>query len=353
MGSHYVSHSEVETFLTCRRRHWYSYARKLQPKRKHAALAFGTAGHEVLKAFYDTIIKLGGASRQKQRRAFDAALDAAIDKYEELGFVEEEGQADLGDMLFDYYFPNEPFVKQGWLIEQTEVEEDLEIDDGLGFKFVIDLVAVDPEGRRAVIDHKFKGRFDSADSTTLLPQVSKYIGALRGQGMPVHYGVYNEIKTAKVRGAKKTKPQLVDMLTRHYIENGLELPEGFAKRTVDTLSEQATELRLNLYAGPTVDQAMMVLKIKPNGTQVVNVFTEQIAVAEEILARRELSVEEQEETAYRVFNPMVCPGCPFKVLCESDLVGGNSKLLLASEYEVKPKRVLEADVPEAEEEGAA
>lgn len=171
--------------------------------------------------------------------------------------------------------------------------------------------------------------------------------------MPVHYGVYNEIKTAKVRGAKKTKPQLVDMLTRHYIENGLELPEGFAKRTVDTLSEQATELRLNLYAGPTVDQAMMVLKIKPNGTQVVNVFTEQIAVAEEILARRELSVEEQEETAYRVFNPMVCPGCPFKVLCESDLVGGNSKLLLASEYELKPKRVLEADVPEAEEEGAA
>ncbi len=351
MGN-YVSHSEVETFLTCRRRHWYSYTRRLQPKRKHAALAFGTAGHEVLEAFYSAIIELGGTSRQKQRRAFNQALDVAIDKYEELGFVEEEGQADLGDLLFDYYFPNEPFVKQGYLIEATEVEEDLEIDDGLGFKFVIDLVAVDPEGRRVVIDHKFKGRFDSQDTVTLMPQVSKYIGALRGKGSAVHYGIYNELKTGYIRGAKKTKVQLVDMLTRHSIEHGKEADPGLPKLTVDKLTELATKEGLNLYAGPTYDQVHLVLKLKPNGTQVVNSFTEQINVAEEIVARRELSVDEQEATAYRVFNPMVCPGCPFKVLCESDLAGGNSKLLLATEYEEKPRRQLEGDTPEGEEDAA-
>ncbi len=353
----YVSHSEVETFLTCRRLHWYSYGRRLQPKRKHAALGFGTAGHAVLDTFYSEIIRLGGKSRQKQRRAFDAALDAAIDKYNELAFVEEEGQANLGDMLFDYYFPNEPFVREGYLIESTEVERDLEIDDGLGFKFVIDLVVVDPTGKRAVVDHKFKGRFDSADTVTLLPQVSKYIGALRGEGMAVHYGIYNEIKTAKIRGAKKNKGQLVDMLTRHYIE-GHELPSiltsveelaELKKLTVDKLTELATDEKLDLYAGPTVDQAMMVLKLKPNGTQIVNTFTEQIAVSEEIIARRELSVDEQEATAYRVFNPMVCGGCQFKLLCESDLTGGNSKLILATEYEEKPRRTLEADTPETEE----
>lgn len=343
MAHHHVSHSEVEAFLTCRRRHWYGYTRRLQPKRKHDALAFGTAGHAVLDAFYAEIIKLGGKSRQKQRRVFQQALAKAEQVYEELGFVEADGQADLGEMLFNYYFPNEPFVKQGWLIESTEVERDLEIDDGLGFKFVIDLVAVDPEGRRAVIDHKFKGRFDSADSVTLLPQVSKYIGALRGDGMAVHYGVYNEIKTARIRGAKKTKVQLIAMLSKHYDLKVL-TPD-----TVAGLTQLAESKGLDLYAGPTVDQAMSVLKIKPNGTQIVNVFTEQITVAEEILARRELSVDEQERTAYRVFNPMVCPGCPFKVLCESDLVGGNSALLLNTEYETKPKRLLEEDTPETEE----
>lgn len=349
----HVSHSEVESYLTCRRRHWYGYTRRLQPKRKHDALAFGIAGHDVLDTFYSEIIRLGGKSRQKQRRVFQAALNAAIDKFEKLGFVEAEGQADLGSLLFDYYFPNEPFVRNGWLIEATEVEKDLEIDDGLGFKFVIDLVAVDPEGRRVVIDHKFKGRFDSADTVTLLPQVSKYIGALRGHGMPVHYGVYNELKTARIRGTKKTKPQLVGMIAEAALSDGGDADiNALNKLTVDKLTELANKRQMDIYAGPTVDQAMMVLKLKPNGTQIVNTFTEQIAVSEEIVARRELSIEEAEKTAYRVFNPMVCPGCPFKVLCESDLSGGNSKLLLATEFEEKPRRVLEEDSPETEDDAA-
>lgn len=342
----HVSHSEVETFLTCRRKHWYSYSRRLQPKRKHMALAYGTAGHTVLQAFYDFIIA-AGSDRRSQRRAFNGAVESAYAAFEELKFEEAEGQMELESLLFDYYFPNEPFVRNGWLIETTEVEQDLEIEEGLSFKFVIDLVVVDPEGRRAVVDHKFKGRFDSAEGVTLLPQISKYIGALRGGGMQVHYGIYNELKTAKVRGAKLTKQPLIKLIEQHYVAH----PDApLAKMTVDKLVEIAEDLKLNIYAGPTLDQAMSLLKLKPNGEQVINVFSEQIAVSEEILARRELSVEEQEETAYRVFNPMICPGCSFKTLCEVDLVGGNSKLIEATDYETRPKRVLEGDTPEGEEE---
>lgn len=331
----HVSHSEVEAFLTCRRRHWYGYVKRIRSRKPGIALAYGTAGHSVLAAFYETILK-AGKTRTAQFRAQKAALAAAEAKMDEVyaaGFREDEDkQANLRTMLFDIYFPNEPFVKEGWLIEAVEVEKDLEVDDGLDFKFVIDLIVTDPQGKRVVVDHKFKGRFDSADTVTLLPQISKYIAALRADGLKVAYGMYNEVKTAKVRGAKKLKGALIAMLIESYAEADLK------KLTVDVLTEMCQDAGLEIYAGPTLDQAVMQLKLKPGNVQVINTFTEQLNVMDEIVARKQLSVEEQEETAYRVSNPMICQYCDFRLLCESDLTGQNSTLLMGSEYEIKPKR---------------
>lgn len=254
------------------------------------------------------------------------------------GFREdEEKQANLRTQLFDLYFPNEPFVKEGWLIEAVEVEKDLEVDEGLDFKFVIDLIATDPQGKRVVVDHKFKNRFDDTETITLLPQISKYIAALRADGLKVAYGMYNEIRTAKVRGAKKLKGALISMLTDPDYLPGLDaLP--LAKLTVDKLTDLALERGLDIYAGPTLDQAVLQLKLKPGNVQVINTFTEQLNVMDEIVERKRLPIEVQETTAYRTSNPLACKYCDFRLLCEADLTGQNSKLLMDSEYEIKPKR---------------
>lgn len=330
----HVSHSEVEAFLICRRRHWYGYVKRIRSRKPGIALAYGTAGHSVLAAYYETILQ-AGTTRTAQFRAQKAALAAAEAKMDEVyaeGFREdEEKQANLRTQLFDLYFPNEPFVKEGWLIEAVEVEKDLEVDEGLDFKFVIDLIATDPQGKRVVIDHKFKNRFDDTETITLLPQISKYIAALRADGLKVAYGMYNEIRTAKVRGAKKLKGALIETLA----EAGQTPVAGL---TVDMLTELCTKLGLEIYAGPTLDQAVMQLKLKPGNVQVINTFTEQLNVMDEIVERKRLPIEVQETTAYRTSNPLACKYCDYRLLCEADLTGQNSKLLMDSEYEVKPKR---------------
>src|SRR6478735_3607808 len=98
-----VSHSEVASYLTCRRQHHYGYVMELKPKRTADALALGSAGHKVLEAFYKKIIEVGGTTnRRQQRRAFDEALSAAYEAYADVirdGFQQPDNRANLHDIL--------------------------------------------------------------------------------------------------------------------------------------------------------------------------------------------------------------------------------------------------------------
>jgi len=51
-----LSNSEIQTFKDCRRRWWFTYYRRLQPKEKQrtGALALGSRIHEALDQHYST-----------------------------------------------------------------------------------------------------------------------------------------------------------------------------------------------------------------------------------------------------------------------------------------------------------
>ena len=56
-----ISQSEVDAFLSCRRKHYYGYREKLQPKRHGEGLTRGLLGHEVLAAYYAQFVAAGKA----------------------------------------------------------------------------------------------------------------------------------------------------------------------------------------------------------------------------------------------------------------------------------------------------
>lgn len=303
-----VSHSEVESYLLCRRKHWYGYGMSLQPKVTASALTMGTAGHCVLEEFYAYLLSQGGTNAE-QLAAFEDGLIVAEAVYQKLvneGYEDDPKKALLHDTLFTWYFPNEPMVKQGWTVLSVEDEFVLEYDnvsnpdDPKQYPFKIDVVMRDPNGKVVVVDHKFVGEFTSYEDSELQPQIPKYIGALRALNHQIHYGAYNQLRTRKIVGTKsKAHP------------NGI---------------------------GPTLDQALLFMPIKPSGTRVAQVFNEQIAVADEIQYRKTLPLDTQNALSFRVANKMVCRMCNFKDLCTAELTGGNSKLLIQTEYQVRERK---------------
>jgi radical SAM protein with 4Fe4S-binding SPASM domain len=80
------------------------------------------------------------------------------------------------------------------------------------------------------------------------------------------------------------------------------------------------------------------LDVKPESARVTQVFKEQISVASEIQKIKQLEPEQQEATAYRVANKMVCQSCSFLDICRTELSGGNSKLMIETEYKIRERQ---------------
>ena len=295
-----VSHSEVDSYLLCRRKHYYGYGLSLERVSTSHSLATGTAGHRVLEIFYKTLLSAGKTATE-QLEAWDAGLLAAQQEY---GTIVEEGYEDapnralLHDMLFNDdwgYFANEYMTRAGWTILAVEAEFSLIYDEDKqsSYPFVVDMIVQDTEGRYVVIDHKFVYDFYTPEQTDLQPQIPKYIGALRAMNYEIGYGAYNMVRTRK-----------------------LKTPESSS---------------MNYF---------MILK--PNTDRVLNTFMEQLGVAAEIQALKELPLEDQGKRAYRTANKMVCQSCSFRDICSTELMGGNTELMLKTEYKIRERRVIGA-----------
>lgn len=292
-----VSHSEVDSYLLCRRKHYYGYGLSLERVTQSNSLATGVAGHKILEIFYQTILDLG-ETVQEQKNAFDEALRSAQHAYEEIvedGYEDADRRNTLHNILFneDYgYFANEFLVKNNYRIMAVEAEFNLMYDEDTEstYPFVVDLIVQDPEGRYVVIDHKFVYDFYTPEQTDLQPQIPKYIGALRALNYEIAYGAYNMLRTRKLKE-------------------------------------------------PTADSNNYFMILKPNKERVVNTFMEQLGVATEIQALKELSLEEQDKRAYRTANKMVCQSCSFRDICSTELVGGNVELMKKTEYKIRERRV--------------
>lgn len=291
-----VSHSEVDSYLLCRRKHYYGYGLSLERVQQSNSLATGTTGHKVLEVFYGTLLNISDKA-EEQKSNFLWGVEQAREAFDELvkeGYEDGNNRAKLEEILFNPewgYFANEFLVNNGWRILAVEAEFNLMYDEDTeaSYPFVVDLVVQDPEGRYVVIDHKFVYDFYTPEQTDLQPQIPKYIGALRALGHEVEYGAYNMLRTRKLKE-------------------------------------------------PTADSMSYFMILKPNNDRIVNTFMEQMNVATEIQLLKGLELEEQDKRAYRTANKMVCQSCSFRDICSTELVGGNVELMKKTEYKIRERR---------------
>jgi hypothetical protein len=287
-----VSHSRAEGYLTCRRKDYYGYTLELQRVSESIAFSHGSAVHSMLEVFYRTMLEAGDTPAQ-QIDAWDNAVLNVEKHFAEMkaeGYEDPDKRAPLA-LIFEKYLENEPYVRNGWTILAVEAEFNLAIEDDLEYPFVVDLIVQDDRGAMVVVDHKSAYDFFNEEDARLMPQIPKYIGALRALGYKVAYGQYNLLRT-----------------------------------------------RPDTKVGRPLNEWHRNFDVKPTAQRVKTTFTEQVGVAREIAMRSFLPVEQIEETAYRVANKMICGYCQFADLCSEELRGGNVKLMLSTEYKQKEKR---------------
>jgi RecB family exonuclease len=96
-----ISNSEIQTFKDCRRRWWFVYYRRLQPKQKDytGALALGSRVHEALDQYYSSDMTVDLLEVHSQLVANDRKL--LMDAYRDTSDLDSE--AELGHLMLDGY----------------------------------------------------------------------------------------------------------------------------------------------------------------------------------------------------------------------------------------------------------
>lgn len=217
-----ISQSEADSRNSCHRKHYYAFGEPIthnvdpivpteetldietesllrishgiEPLSFGVALTRGTIGHKALEEYYAAIIR-GESFEDARRHALVSLSKAMIENpdHSEIvseltgiltGYFEHYGQADLNEW--------EPLA-----VEQ-EFRFEIPKSDGLVFPFRVD--AIFRKRRTAqmyVVDHKFVYNWYLPNTIRIMPQMPKYIFALRSMGYDITDGMYNMLSTRK------------------------------------------------------------------------------------------------------------------------------------------------------------
>lgn len=204
-----VSHSEIQDYLSCPRKWFYGYVQKIEPDKLTPGITRGTEGHAVIETFLRAII---------DGYDTDGALARAELKFDEIHDpdLDDQYHMPLHDILFDWYFPNEPYVRFGWQPLTVEFKKTILLDDDLEYGFTADAVFYDNQDRMVLVDHKFLGDFYSDIAAETSPQLVRYAGALQALGYDIERAEYDMVRTkslAKSHGVPQRLSQMPVKLT--------------------------------------------------------------------------------------------------------------------------------------------
>lgn len=278
-----ISNSEVESRLTCERKHLFTYIFERESKHKSRSLNIGIVGHEILATYYKAL--------QEGLNKSDAEQEA-MKHLTKLFVAEEYPPDDLGTVhaLLSRYFAQDTLAGN---VKILEVETDfyLPINKdywyGMRLDLLVEALVGSQKGRILLIDHKFTYDFYSYDDLKLNPQMPKYVVPVMQAGYDVKDAYINQIRTR---------------FPAHLIP----------KKSNDDLFQR-------MPVGLTKERIKSALK-------------HQMLMSERIIEFRRMPLELQIESSVPVLNKMICRNCPFKNACEMVEDGMSPDKALGPEY---------------------
>jgi RecB family exonuclease len=328
-----ISYTEVNTYRRCPKSWEYRYKIGLKRKHKGVRLLRGEILHEMLNAYINR--KIHG-NKYTGPDPWDT-LEGYADQYSAYFEEEKELHGDIiGDCgkIFEGYLRK--YRRDPLRYEESElgIELDLSVlgSGALPVKFIgfIDKIAVDPQDRRWIMDHKFVKTIPTADDRFSELQLLLYVWALgmiqvKGKidGVCWDYGkakAPTEPEVLKSGALSKRKNLDCDVYTyRNAIRKAGLVEADYADMLSHLEGKEDSFFERVFLPLPTTDMVV----------EVVNDFLQTTA---EIQAKRD------DGRCSRSMSPFNCATCEFRPLCEAEVRGLDADFVKKSEYEERGER---------------
>lgn len=227
---HLISHSEVEAFGQCEMKHNYAHVQQLEPKQQGRALVRGNAGHHFQETFLKGI-KEGMNTAQATKHSVNDLYDTDYEP-DIIGEVLK-----ITKPWCEFIWPT-----LGWKVVDVEKEFRLTIDERLVYPFKVDAI-IEHRGELKLVDHKFV--YDPYPDTVirLMPQMPRYIAALRMMDIPVVSGIYNFMRTRVLKDPLAAYSQEPVTPSEHRLRHSL-LEQVQEMRKIDAMENTPIQDRL-------------------------------------------------------------------------------------------------------------
>jgi hypothetical protein len=326
-----ISYSEVSAYRRCPKSWEYRYLQRIKRKEKGIRLLIGSILHEMLDAYiFPKIQRAEGNKDYESADPWDV-LEGYNEKYS--AYFEEERDK-YGDIIGNCGLIFEAYLRKYRRDELTYVASEfpLEIDlSNLGSNAIpvtvvgfIDKIAVDPQGRRWIMDHKFMKSIPSADDRFSELQLLLYVW-LYGMQRP----------DEKIDGVcwdyARSKPSTVpEVLKNGQLSKRKNLdcdPYTYLKTVrANNLNDADYVDMLELLEGKEDTFFERVFLPLPGTEMIVEVVSDFLQTAAEIQAKRE------DGRCARSMSSWNCNSCDFRPLCEAEVRGLDSDYIRKSEY---------------------
>lgn len=281
-----ISNTRITTHNTCTLQEHYMYTLGLVPRNLSLPLYRGILGHSALETYYSLI-----ADGLSSEEAAEAALMVVDSETQRIGEEEVWNDEKLQEAFqirkrikaYPSIYANEPFriisVEKQYLADFTA-----DVQFGFIPDLVVEMIRGPKKGQVGIIDHKFQYNWKTVEELQLDGQLPKYRKALRLNGIPVQWVMFNQVRT---RDMNYRAPS--DMFRRSY---------GLANDTADE-----------------------------------TIWAEQAETALEITVEHDFP--EAAKKPRRALAPMVCKSCFYREPCMLSLNGQDVTRLLEMDYEPK------------------
>lgn len=285
-----VSNSEVISYQTCKRRHYYHHGLGIEPRIHSIPLDRGNTGHKALELYYKA--KIAGADKQEAiTQAVNYIFQYSIDQATEIKIANNLDFSKRMKMYNDLITLIQDYANRYWNdnVRPIEIEtvHKVALNDRLRLGLKIDLfgeyIKGPFKGDYTIIDWKFRYNFPQQKLLDILPQIPKYIWAIGKTGTVV------------------TKGELDVIRYRSLVE-----PD-----------EYGVFKRFPLHPKPRVRD---------------KIIEDHITVAEEIYKVKQLPVAEYSKIATRTLSEYTCKDCPFIDICSLELRGEDPTLKISTDY---------------------
>lgn len=181
-----LSNSKVKTWRRCPNRYRYKYVMKLRPKRKAVQLERGSWIHDLLMHHYDDMD--WREQHEILKREFNKLFEEERDH---LGDLPSECLRIMRSYMHEYRD-----IDGAFRTIDSEIDEIMELPNGLKFNFIIDRIYEDRDGGLWLQDHKTVKSFMDPDFMLLDAQLARYFWCAEKMGYTPLMGIeFNELRT--------------------------------------------------------------------------------------------------------------------------------------------------------------